>query len=68
MELAELGTSLAGNPAGELQDVLETLQKQIDEYEATSEVLTVKLTSSGALTPDEVLLGRHYGSNRATGS
>jgi len=57
-ELAELGASAAGNPAGELQGVLETLQKQIDEYEATSEVLSAETTSEGPLTPDEVLAGQ----------
>lgn len=57
-ELAELGASAAGNPAGELQGVLETLQKQIDEYEATSEVLTAETSSSGPLTPDEALAGQ----------
>ncbi len=57
-ELAELGSSAAGNPAGELQGVLETLQKQIDEYEATSEVLGAERTAGETLTADEVLAGK----------
>ncbi len=56
-ELAELGASAAGNPAGELKGILETLQKQIDEYEATSEVLAAEPESGELLTPDEALAG-----------
>ncbi len=62
-ELAELGASASGNPAGELKGVLETLQKRIDEYEATSEVLTAEPASSEPLTPSDVLAGS---ANRAT--
>jgi chromosome segregation ATPase len=54
-ELAELGASASGNPAGELKDVLDTLQQQIDEYEATSEVLATEPAAEHPLTPDEVL-------------
>lgn len=56
-ELAELGASVSGKPAGELQGVLETLQKQIDEYESTSEVLLAETGPDEPLTPDEVLSG-----------
>jgi hypothetical protein len=56
-ELAELGASASGNPAGELKDVLETLQKQIDEYESTSEVLGAEQVAGQPLTPDDVLAG-----------
>jgi len=56
-ELAELGASASGNPAGELKGILETLQKQIDEYESTSEVLAAEPESGEPLTPDEVLRG-----------
>lgn len=57
-ELAELGASASGNPAGELKGILETLQKQIDEYEATSEVLSAEPAADQPLTPDEVLAGQ----------
>lgn len=57
-ELAELGASAAGNPAGELKGILETLQKQIDEYEATSEVLAAEPAADQPLTPDQVLAGQ----------
>ena len=56
-ELAELGASASGNPAGELQGVLETLQKQIDDYEAASEVLGGQKNQADTLTADEVLAG-----------
>lgn len=56
-ELAELGASAGGNPAGELKGVLDTLQKQIDEYEATSEVLAAEPTATDTLTPEEALSG-----------
>jgi chromosome segregation ATPase len=54
-ELAELGASASGNPAGELENVLDTLQKQIDEYESTSEVLAAEPATGEPLSLDEVL-------------
>jgi chromosome segregation ATPase len=61
-ELAELGASASGNPAGELKDVLETLQKQIDEFESTSEVLGAEQVAGQPLTPEDVLAGADSGS------
>ena len=38
-EIAELGATVDGNPAGELEETVKLLQREIDEYEATAEVL-----------------------------
>lgn len=57
-ELAELGANLRGDFAGDLGRAMETLQNEIDELQATSEVLGQPTDSGPALTPDEVLAGQ----------
>lgn len=56
-ELAEIGSTAAGKPAGDLKSVVDTLQKQIDEYGATSDVLATESANPAQLTPDEALSG-----------
>jgi len=58
-ELAELGANLRGDFAGGLGQAMETLQKEIDELQATSEVLGRQPDAGRALTPDEALAGQH---------
>lgn len=62
-ELAELGATTSGNPVGDLKGVMETLQKQIDEYESTSEVLATESANLDDLTPDEALSGSTEAAN-----
>lgn len=57
-ELAELGANLRGDFSGDLGRAMETLQKEIDELQATSEVLGQPTEQGPALTPDEVLAGQ----------
>lgn len=57
-ELAELGANLRGDFAGDLGRAMDTLQKEIDELQATSEVLGRPTEQGPALTPDEVLAGQ----------
>ncbi|MCY2991267.1 MAG: hypothetical protein NTY19_25845 [Planctomycetota bacterium] len=57
-ELAELGANLRGDFAGDLGRAMDTLQKEIDELQATSEVLGKQPDQGPALTPDDVLAGQ----------
>jgi hypothetical protein len=57
-ELAELGANLRGDFAGGLGQAMDTLQKEIDELQATSEVLGRQPAAGPALTPDDVLAGQ----------
>ncbi len=57
-DLAELGANLRGDFAGDLGQAMNTLQKEIDELQATSEVIGKEPDQGPALTPDDVLAGQ----------
>jgi chromosome segregation ATPase len=56
-ELSELGASVRGEFAGDVGQALQTLQKEIDELQATTDVVGSTAGENAPLTPDEVLTG-----------
>jgi len=54
-ELAELGADVRGEFAGDLGKAMKTLQQEIDELQATADVLGKEPQAGASLTPDEVL-------------
>jgi len=56
-ELAEMGANIRGEFAGDLGQAMETLQKEIDELQATTEVFGHLPEAGAPLTPAEALAG-----------
>lgn len=54
-ELAELGASVRGEFAGDLGHAMETLQTEIDELQATTDVLGGQADATAPLTPQDAL-------------
>lgn len=67
-ELTELGANLEGVNSGELGNMLSTLQKEIDELDATSFVLQNEKKETTPLTPESVVKPQSVNTNTSLDS